>query len=88
MKLVKIFLRNSTTSKRLSSDALLSFERVRAEKIDLDGFVDELHRPHDAVKPGADPGGERLERSLVLKPAKSYFIHHNFLYNSETAFER
>jgi len=32
MKLVKTFLRNSMTSERLSSNALLSVERVRAEK--------------------------------------------------------
>jgi len=32
MKLVKTFLRNSMTSERLSSNALLSIERVRSEK--------------------------------------------------------
>jgi len=32
MKIVKTFLRNSTTSERLSNNALLSIERLRAEK--------------------------------------------------------
>jgi len=35
MKLVKTFIRNSMTSERLSSDALLSVEKIQAEKIDL-----------------------------------------------------
>jgi len=35
---------------RLSSNALLSVERVRAEKIDLDGFVDGFDSGHDKIK--------------------------------------
>jgi len=39
MKLVKGFLRNSTTTERLSNIAVLAIERVRAEKMDLDDLV-------------------------------------------------
>ena len=47
MKLLKKFPRNSITSERLGNVDLLSVERVRAEKIDLDNFVDEFHSRHD-----------------------------------------
>ena len=39
--------RNSMTSERLGNADLLSVERVRAEKIDLDDFVDEFDSRHD-----------------------------------------
>jgi len=42
MKLVKTFLRNLLMKEKLSNIDLLSIERVRAEKIYLDGFVDEF----------------------------------------------
>jgi len=35
------------TSERLGNVNLLSVESVRAEKIDLDGFVDEFDSRHD-----------------------------------------
>jgi len=35
------------TSERLGNADLLSVERVRAEKIDLDDFVDEFDSQHD-----------------------------------------
>jgi len=47
MKLVKTFPRNSMTSQRLGNVDLLSVERIRAEKIDLDDFVDEFDSRHD-----------------------------------------
>jgi len=49
MKLMKTFLKNSSTSERLSSDALLSIEWVRAEKIELDGLIDEFDSRHDKI---------------------------------------
>jgi len=50
MKLVKTFLRHSTTSERLSNIVLLSFEKVRAEKIYLDqGSSTWGLRPHAVV---------------------------------------
>ena len=47
MKLLKTFPRNSMTSGRLGNVDRLSAERVRAEKIDLDDFVDEFGSRHD-----------------------------------------
>jgi len=47
MKLAKTFPRNSVTSERLRNTDLLSIERVRAEKICLDDFVDEFNSRHD-----------------------------------------
>jgi len=47
MKLQKTFPRNSMTSERLGNADRLSVERVRAEKIDLDDFVDEFDSRHD-----------------------------------------
>ena len=46
MKLLKAFPRNSMNSERLGNVDLLSVERVRAEKIDLDDFVDEFDSRH------------------------------------------
>jgi len=46
-KLLKAFPRNSMTSKRLGNVDRLSVERVRAEKINLDDFVDEFDSRHD-----------------------------------------
>jgi len=42
MKLVKTFPGNSITSESLRYIALLSIEKVRAEKIDLGDVVDEF----------------------------------------------
>jgi len=47
MKLVKIILRNSMTSERLSNIDLFSIEGVRSEKIDLDNIVYEFDNRHD-----------------------------------------
>jgi len=50
IKFVKTFPRNSMTSERLSSDALLSIEKVRADKIYLDNFIDKFDSRHDRIK--------------------------------------
>jgi len=47
MKLLKKIPRNSLTIERLGDVDLLLVERVRAEKIDLDDFVDEFDSRHD-----------------------------------------
>jgi len=47
MKLLKTFPGNSMTSERLGNVDLLSIEGVRAEKIDLDDFVDAFDSRHD-----------------------------------------
>jgi len=47
MKLGKTFLSNCMTSERLSSNALFSVEKIRAEKLVLDGFIDEFDSRHD-----------------------------------------
>ena len=47
MKLVKTFLRNSMNDDRLSDIALLSIESSRAEKVDLENFVDEFDSHHE-----------------------------------------
>jgi len=39
-----------TSRQRLSNIVLLSIERVRAEKIDLDDFVDDFGSRHDRIK--------------------------------------
>ena len=46
-KLLKKFSRNSMASERLGNVDLLLVERVRAETIDLDDFVDEFDSRHD-----------------------------------------
>ena len=50
IKLVKTFPRNSMTSERLSSIALLPIERVWADNIYLDNFIDKLDSRHDRIK--------------------------------------
>ena len=50
MKLLKKFPRNSMTCERLGNVDRLSVEKVRAEKIDLDDFVDEFGSRHDNTK--------------------------------------
>jgi len=47
MKLLKTFPGNSMTSEILGNVDLLSIEGVRAEKIDLDYFVDAVDSRHD-----------------------------------------
>ena len=47
MKIIKTFLRNSMNHDRLSSIALLSIERARAESINLEDFVDEFDSRHN-----------------------------------------
>jgi len=45
-----ISYKSMTSRQRLSNIVLLSIERVRAEKIDLDDFVDDFGSRHDRIK--------------------------------------
>ena len=47
LKVVKTFPRNSMTSERLGNIDLFLLERVRAEKTDLDDFLDDYDSQDD-----------------------------------------
>ena len=82
MKLLKKFSRNSTTGERLGSVDLLSVERVRAKKIDLDDFVDEFDSRHDnrRIKLHWVDIDIKFWRSLCMDLCENYVAHCLFVW--------